>query len=124
MERVHKAFRSANAPLRCCKVLLQVRRLAEKYFGSWQPSPAPLEPAPQPAPAAAAAAGAGAGAWWEAEPLPRPQPAGAGALQYRARARAGPAVMQAYYRPSARSEDSLVMEMVRWGSQPLSQPAS
>lgn len=107
----------------CC----QVRRLAEKYFGGWQ-RPAVVSSASAAAQAtgsgvaaagvvgvAAAAAGAN-GAWWDGEQLPRPAvpPGGGAELLYKEKARAGPAVMLAFYRPSARSEDSLVLEMVRW----------
>lgn len=96
----------------------QVRQLAEKYFGGWQPSsPAARSAGSAPGPAARGALAAGppgdAASIWDGEAgqvLPRPA---GGERLLRRRARAGPAVMQAYYRPSAQSEDALALEVVR-----------
>jgi hypothetical protein len=109
----------------CC--ITQVHALAEKYFGGWQAA-SPLRAAPAAAaavgavagaagygsseagphatqalhPAAAAASGSGAAPW-----------AGGGAGRFEMVARAGPAVMQAYHRPSLRSPDAVTLDVIR-----------
>lgn len=108
---------------------VQVRQLAERYFGGWSspsrtPSPSATAVVAAGAAGTAVAAGAaaaavsvgagqqGAAGAAGAEALPHPAP---GEWLYRRRSIAGPAVMQAYYRPSVRSPDSLALELVRCG---------
>ncbi|CAL8468516.1 g8056 [Coccomyxa elongata] len=69
----------------------QVRNLAEKYFGGWR-----QEVLPSAAPCAT-------------EALARPTQ---GALELQQAARAGPAVMQAFYRPSVASADAPIFDVI------------
>ncbi len=71
---------------------MQVRDLAEKYFGGWR-----QEVVPSVAPSAT-------------EALARPTQ---GALELQQAARAGPAVMQAFYRPSVASADAPIFDVIR-----------
>lgn len=70
----------------------QVRNLAEKYFGGWR-----QEVLQSVAPSAT-------------EALARPTQ---GALELEQAARAGPAVMQAFYRPSVASADAPIFDVIR-----------
>jgi predicted Zn-dependent peptidase len=70
-----------------------VRGLAEKYFGGWRRDVAAAQ-----LPSAA-------------EPLPRPPAALPRQLQRAAKA--GPAIMQAYYRPGIASPDAPILDIIR-----------
>lgn len=88
----------------------QIRRLAERYFGSWQPGEASGG-----APGVCDSSGA-LGGPLAAPPRGREGAAGRGtasAWEYRARSRAGPALMHAYYRPCINSPDSVPLDMAR-----------
>lgn len=69
----------------------QVRGMAERYFGGWRQDAEPVQ-----APSAA-------------EPLPRPQ---GRSLELTRPARAGPALMQAFYRPGIASLDAPVLDVI------------
>jgi hypothetical protein len=115
----------------------QVRALAEKYFGGWQAA-SPVRAAP----AAAANVGVAAGAAGYGSPEAGPDAAqalhpaaaaavnragssgpgmeradaagaGGGAGRFEMVARAGPAVMQAYHRPSLASPDAVTLDVIR-----------
>ncbi|KAL4448231.1 hypothetical protein ABPG75_005450 [Micractinium tetrahymenae] len=86
----------------------QVRRLAERYFGGWQQGEVAGG-----APSSCSGSG-GALEALAAPPRPGGNAAGGGAAsawEYRARSRAGPALMQAYYRPCINSPDSVPLDM-------------
>jgi len=107
----------------------QVRALAEKYFGGWQAaSPVRAAPAaaaagygsPEAGPDAAqalhpAAAAAVNRAGSSGPGMERADAAGAGggAGRFEMVARAGPAVMQAYHRPSLASPDAVTLDVIR-----------
>ena len=71
---------------------VQVRAMAEKYFGHWRQAAIPALP-----PSAS-------------EVLARP-PAGA-VRQLESSARGGPALMQAFYRPGIASSDAPILEVI------------
>ena len=74
---------------------MQVRTLAERYFGGWS---TPGQKAPQPVVAVSH----------------EPSAAPAGPRFFEAPSKAGPGLMQAYYRPGTNTEEAITLEVVRW----------
>ena len=85
----HVCFRLLQS---VCWIVLQVQKLAEKYFGGWK-SMSNLPAGPSPV---------------VNEPLPRPE----GSRHFEQSSKAGPLLMQAYYRPSMTSSKAVVMEII------------
>lgn len=75
--------------------LAQVDRLAHKYFGDWQPPTTLIQSPPSPL----------------EEPLPRPS---AGPMRFDGASPAGPALLQAFYRPNMQAKESTVVDVIRY----------